>query len=125
MITSIVRKVQGMLRAAKRDDVAVEIVFPVSPEAITTDRQQQGGQGPRLELPTGLSVVPGPAGGEGCSLEGGCASCPYMKMNSLTALLGGEWPAPATRAAQLLCTSRRCRCCWAVCATSADAVQSH
>ncbi|KAI3436690.1 hypothetical protein D9Q98_006105 [Chlorella vulgaris] len=88
MITSIVRKVQGMLRAAKRDDVAVEIVFPVSPEAITTDRQQQGGQGPRLELPTGLSVVPGPAGGEGCSLEGGCASCPYMKMNSLTALLG-------------------------------------
>lgn len=41
MITSIVRKVQGMLRAAQRDDVAVEIVFPVSPEAITTDKQQQ------------------------------------------------------------------------------------
>lgn len=39
-----------------------------------------------MELPTGLSVVPGPAGGEGCSLEGGCASCPYMKMNSLQAL---------------------------------------
>ena len=28
----------------------------------------------------------GPAAGEGCSLEGGCASCPYMKMNSLAAL---------------------------------------
>lgn len=41
MITSIVRKVQGMLRAAGRDDVEVEVVFPVSPEAITTDRQQQ------------------------------------------------------------------------------------
>lgn len=25
--------------------------------------------------------------GEGCSAEGGCASCPYMKMNSLQALL--------------------------------------
>lgn len=42
-----------------------------------------------MELPTGLSVVPGPAGGEGCSLEGGCASCPYMKMNSLQALMTG------------------------------------
>ncbi|KAL4457736.1 hypothetical protein ABPG75_012601 [Micractinium tetrahymenae] len=84
MITSIVRKVQGMLRQAGRSDVAVEIVFPVSPEAITTDRQAGAAQ---VELPTGLSVVPGPAGGEGCSLEGGCASCPYMKMNSLQALL--------------------------------------
>lgn len=25
--------------------------------------------------------------GEGCSAEGGCASCPYMKMNSLQALM--------------------------------------
>lgn len=33
-----------------------------------------------------LSVIPGPAGGEGCSLEGGCAACPYMRMNSLQAL---------------------------------------
>lgn len=83
MITSIVRKVQGMLRAAGRSDVSVEIVFPVSPEAITTDKQAGAAQ---TELPSGLSVVPGPAGGEGCSLEGGCASCPYMKMNSLAAL---------------------------------------
>lgn len=74
-------QVQGMLRAAGRSDVAVEIVFPVSPEAITTDRQ--------AELPSGLAVVPGPAGGEGCSLEGGCASCPFMKMNSLQALMTG------------------------------------
>jgi quinolinate synthase len=92
MITSIVLKVQGMLRAAQRDDVAVEIVFPVSPEAITTDKQQQ-----QAELPGGLSVVPGPAGGEGCSLEGGCASCPYMKMNSLAALMGGEAGGRAVR----------------------------
>ena len=26
------------------------------------------------------------AGGEGCSTAGGCATCPYMKMNSLEAL---------------------------------------
>jgi len=45
----------------------------------------------QVELPTGLSVVPGPAAGEGCSLEGGCASCPYMKMNSLQALQTGGW----------------------------------
>lgn len=32
-------------------------------------------------------MVPGPASGEGCSLEGGCANCPYMKMNSLDALM--------------------------------------
>ena len=34
-------------------------------------------------FPEGLSVVPGVAQGEGCSAEGGCASCPYMKMNTL------------------------------------------
>eukprot|EP00887_Chlorella_sp_A99_P001402 scaffold8.g1402.t1 len=89
MITSIVRRVQAQLEAAGRDDVAVEIVFPVSRDAITTDRQgggAAGGGGGEAAL-GGLRVVPGPAGGEGCSLEGGCASCPYMKMNSLEALL--------------------------------------
>ncbi len=39
MITSIVRKVQGLLREANRRDIEVEIVFPVSPEAITTEQQ--------------------------------------------------------------------------------------
>lgn len=86
MITSIVRKVQAMLQAAGRDDVNVEIVFPVSPDAITTDKQTTA-TGAAVTLPGGMSVVPGPASGEGCSLEGGCASCPYMKMNSLDALM--------------------------------------
>ena len=36
MVTAIVRKVQAMLRSAGRSDVAVEIVFPVASEAITT-----------------------------------------------------------------------------------------
>jgi hypothetical protein len=40
MITSIVRAVQKRLAASGRADVAVEVVFPVSPEAITTDRQE-------------------------------------------------------------------------------------
>ncbi|MDQ3031881.1 MAG: quinolinate synthase NadA [Myxococcota bacterium] len=75
MITSIVRDVQKTLRAHAGSGVAVEIVFPVASEAIaeTTDVE--------------LGVVPGAAGGEGCSTAGGCATCPYMKMNSLDALV--------------------------------------
>lgn len=84
MVTAIVRKVQAMLQASGRQDIAVEIVFPVASEAITTDssvhsRPAQNGNGNGVMLPGGLPVVPGPAGGEGCSAEGGCASCPYMK----------------------------------------------
>jgi quinolinate synthase len=81
MVTSIVRKVQSMLVSADRGDVEVEIIFPVSPDAITVL-----GEG-SSSLPGGIPIVPGPAGGEGCSQEGGCASCPYMKMNSLSALM--------------------------------------
>ncbi|EIE23775.1 hypothetical protein COCSUDRAFT_23649 [Coccomyxa subellipsoidea C-169] len=92
MVTAIVRKVQALLRAAGRSDVAVEIVFPVASEAITTPVNQGSANVASARaspvLPGGLPVVPGPAGGEGCSAEGGCASCPYMKMNSLDALLG-------------------------------------
>lgn len=80
MVTSIVRKVQSMLQSAGREDVEVEIIFPVSPESVTI-------LGESSKLPGGISIVPGPAGGEGCSQEGGCASCPYMKMNSLSALM--------------------------------------
>lgn len=50
---SALSMLQGMLRQAGRSDVAVEIVFPVSPEAITTDRQAGAAQvSPRL-LPPG------------------------------------------------------------------------
>ncbi|KAG2486160.1 hypothetical protein HYH03_015124 [Edaphochlamys debaryana] len=89
MITSIVRRVQGMLSESGRRDVEVDIVFPVAPSAISTPQQRSEARGGApLELPTGLALVPGPAAGEGCSLEGGCASCPYMKMNTLAALEG-------------------------------------
>ena len=42
MVTAIVRKVQAMLRAAGRSDVAVEIVFPVASDAITTPGNSSG-----------------------------------------------------------------------------------
>ncbi|KAL8128512.1 hypothetical protein V2J09_017667 [Rumex salicifolius] len=81
MVTSIVAAVRTILTSVKNSsgkaNVDVEIVFPVSSDAIS------GGANNSLNL----SVVPGVASGEGCSLHGGCASCPYMKMNSLTSLL--------------------------------------
>ena len=79
MITAIVRKVQAMLRATGRADVDVEVVFPVASEAVTVGGRG-GGEAPRL--PGGLALMPGPAGGEGCSMEGGCASCPFMKVGA-------------------------------------------
>jgi quinolinate synthase len=82
MVTSIVRGVQEVLREGGREGGAeggteVEIVFPVASEAVAG--MEEGGEG--------LTVVPGVKGGEGCSTAGGCATCPYMKMNSLDALL--------------------------------------
>lgn len=77
MTTPIARRVQQKL-AALRDqggpEIAVDVVFPVASEAIAATSD--------AELP----IVPGVLAGEGCSVEGGCASCPFMKMNSLDAL---------------------------------------
>jgi len=75
MITSIVNGVRRLLRAHPGSGVEAEIIFPVAAGAIA--------QAPESEL----AVVPGVSGGEGCSTAGGCATCPYMKMNSLDALL--------------------------------------
>jgi quinolinate synthase len=77
MITPIARQVQQKLRALQASGgptVEVEIVFPVASEAVARTSDPQ------------LPIVPGVAAGEGCSTVGGCASCPYMKMNSLDAL---------------------------------------
>jgi quinolinate synthase len=74
MVTAIVRAVQMRLRASGRTDVACEIVFPVASEAVA-------------QVPeTPLGILPGVAAGEGCSVAGSCATCPYMKKNSLDAL---------------------------------------
>ncbi len=76
MVTAIVRRVQAALVASGRTDIAVDIIFPVASEAISATGEAD------------LGVVPGVPSGEGCSTAGGCATCPYMKMNSLDALIG-------------------------------------
>ncbi len=73
MVTSIVRRVRKSLERAPQ--LEVEIVFPVASEAIARTDDSE------------LAIVPGVAAGEGCSVAGGCATCPYMKMNSLDALM--------------------------------------
>ncbi|MCO4764027.1 MAG: quinolinate synthase NadA [Myxococcales bacterium] len=73
MITPIVRDVQAKL-AKQGTGGSVDIVFPVSGEAIAQTDD------------LGLGIVPGVAGGEGCSTAGGCATCPFMKMNRLDRL---------------------------------------
>ncbi len=78
MITPIVRSLQSSLRrhrARSGVEVDASIVFPVAAEAVATTDD------------AGLALVPGVASGEGCSTAGGCATCPFMKMNSLDALL--------------------------------------
>jgi len=75
MITSIVKGVRAALERLERD-LEVEIVFPVASEAVA-------------EAPeSGLGIIPGILGGEGCATAGGCATCPFMKMNDLDALIG-------------------------------------
>ncbi|HJL16295.1 MAG TPA: quinolinate synthase NadA [Sandaracinaceae bacterium LLY-WYZ-13_1] len=75
MITSVVNRVRRELKSHAGSGVEAEIIFPVASEAIA--------EAPGSEL----AVVPGVSAGEGCSTAGGCATCPYMKMNSLDALL--------------------------------------
>ncbi|KAK1433866.1 hypothetical protein QVD17_10784 [Tagetes erecta] len=90
MVTSIVAAVRQLLcsseSSSRTGKVSVEIVFPVSSDSVTTVSQKSS-SGLNLGDVLNVSVIPGVASGEGCSLHGGCASCPYMKMNSLTSLL--------------------------------------
>ena len=101
MVTAIVRAARERLRdaRARAEDgaclVECEIVFPVSTDAVTNVEQTTTADASTSASPKllggaldGLTIVPGPAGGEGCAADGGCASCPYMKMNSLAALRG-------------------------------------
>ncbi|KAK9117335.1 hypothetical protein Sjap_016282 [Stephania japonica] len=93
MVTSIVAAVRGLLGSvdlpSARANVKVEIVFPVSSDSVSRTSSNS------LQSPSSieggdafkLSVIPGVTSGEGCSIHGGCASCPYMKMNSLSSLL--------------------------------------
>ncbi|KAL3571173.1 hypothetical protein D5086_028422 [Populus alba] len=91
MVTSIVAAVRHLLGSTKSSEKAkvnVEIVFPVSSDAITrTSTNSTSGLNSVKVGDIILPVIPGAASGEGCSIHGGCASCPYMKMNSLNSLL--------------------------------------
>ncbi len=77
MVTSIVRQTRSLLAGtADRgpSEVSVQIIFPVAADAVARSDDQA------------LRIVPGVPQGEGCSTAGGCAICPYMKMNNLGAL---------------------------------------
>jgi quinolinate synthase len=74
MVTSIVRAIRKRLADGGDHGVEVEIIFPVAAEAVATTQDQL------------LPIIPGVSGGEGCSTAGGCATCPFMKMNSIDAL---------------------------------------
>mmetsp|Transcript_10817 Transcript_10817/g.31484 ORF Transcript_10817/g.31484 Transcript_10817/m.31484 type:complete len:631 (+) Transcript_10817:276-2168(+) len=88
MVTSIVEKVQEILGTTHSNSngrrVEAEIIFPVSSEAVMSveDCDTNAINNTKSELP----IVPGVAGGEGCSTAGGCATCPFMKMNDVDAL---------------------------------------
>ena len=66
MITAIVRRVESMLRDSGRKDVEVEIIFPVSADAVSTESQTTSSGAP-LVLPNGLTIVPGAASGASTS----------------------------------------------------------
>jgi quinolinate synthase len=81
MVTSIVQRLQPLITG----DTTVEIIFPVASDAVTIGENQDvpvdnNGQ-------TTMPLIPGVKASEGCSTAGGCATCPFMKMNDLDALM--------------------------------------
>ncbi|KAI0516083.1 hypothetical protein KFK09_008755 [Dendrobium nobile] len=93
MVTAIVAAVRRLLNSgessSKSTKTTVEIVFPVSSDSMirTSSNDCHGLSSASSDDIAKLALIPGVATGEGCSIHGGCASCPYMKMNSLGALL--------------------------------------
>jgi len=57
---------------------SLEIIFPVAEEAITDTHHKDN---------LGFDLMPGASAGDGCSINGSCADCQFMKMNSLDALI--------------------------------------
>lgn len=87
MITSIVAAVRKLLDSGPssgRARINVEIVFPVSSNSVSK-RSISDSQDLEATIAgelAKLAVVPGVSAGEGCSIHGGCASCPYMKVSN-------------------------------------------
>lgn len=85
MVTSIVAAVRSLLEPAETSSqgakITVEIVFPVSSDSISETSSSLSSSLHSVQVgDIMLPVVPGIASGEGCSIHGGCASCPYMKV---------------------------------------------
>lgn len=87
MVTSIVGGVRKLLAEkqtdAKGSQVEVEIVFPVSSDAISSTSSLSSNNAGYESTFAKLPIVPGVASGEGCSSSGGCASCHYMKVSTI------------------------------------------
>lgn len=85
MVTSIVAAVRSLLGSANSSGgnakINVEIVFPVSSDSMTRTSNLSSGLNSIKVGDVILPVIPGVASGEGCSIHGGCASCPYMKVS--------------------------------------------
>lgn len=90
MVTAIVSAIRNALTTGKsngaRANIEVEIIFPVSSDSISKTSSSDDLKSDKRTNFTNLSIIPGVSSGEGCSIHGGCASCPYMKMNTLDSL---------------------------------------
>ena len=97
MVTSIVAAVRGLLNSSQNGEkVKVEIVFPVSSDSVTRTSSSSSPDLKSLEVgDVILPVIPGVASGEGCSIHGGCASCPYMKVSTFSCPLRYMYIVPA------------------------------
>ncbi|RWW63026.1 hypothetical protein BHE74_00029817 [Ensete ventricosum] len=83
MVTSIVARVCGLLGSREsRAKIKVEIVFPVSSDSVSRTSSVNGSQCLNADVLAKFGVVPGVTAGEGCSVNGCCASCPYVKVSS-------------------------------------------
>ena len=71
MITAIVDRVHGILAKSPTTAIDVEIIFPVANDAVAIDHELD------------LGIVPGVAGGEGCSTAGGCATWTWSMVESM------------------------------------------
>jgi len=88
MVSSIVKSIQEILEKSSSQGrkVEAEVIFPVSSEAVMSTEDCDDIITTLNGEENVLAIVPGVAGGEGCSTAGGCATCPFMKMNDLDAV---------------------------------------
>jgi quinolinate synthase len=78
LASGMIGEVQKYLKL-KNSKQTLEIIFPVAEEAISTPSHHKDD--------LGFDLMPGVSAGDGCSINGSCADCQFMKMNSLDALI--------------------------------------